>query len=221
MRKATTIQKKTRGVRLRVFECSLFIFSFFYRFIFCGGNVINHFFNDHFLDVYVETHQADEAETLQKFLIFFVCVLEGSAGEAVVLQKVLDQLVDLAVLHAKNFIVYVSHIFSWLTLKIFVRDGTEKFLDVRDGKNILKIVDKDQHEKMILGITLLLRGREQIVLGIVVDHGLGQDLVIVVALGGCKLILHESSDLVHVKINVRQIFWLYIIHSGNVVQNAF
>mgnify|MGYP000355680242 CR=1 FL=1 len=41
---------------------------------------------------------------------------------------------------------------------------------------------------MILGITLLLRGREQVVLRIIVDHGLGEDLVVLVALGGCKLI---------------------------------
>ena len=73
---------------------------------------------------------------------------------------------------------------------------------------------------MILGITLLLRGREQVVLRIIVDHGLGEDLVVLVALGGCKLIFHEGCYLIHLKINVREILRLYIIHSGNVVQNA-
>ena len=47
----------------------------------------------------------------------------------------------------------------------------------------IKIVNKNQKEQMILGIFLFNRRRKQIVLRVIVDHGLGQNLVICVALG--------------------------------------
>mgnify|MGYP006986289153 FL=1 len=185
------------------------------------GNVIDHFLNDHLLNVDIKAHETDKTESLQKFLIFLICILESGAGETVILQKILDQLVNLAVLHSKNFIICIGHVLAWLTFKVFRCDGTEKLLDVCDGQNILKIINEDQHEQMIFGIALLLRGREQVILGVVIDHGLCQDLVIIVTLCGRKLILHKRGDLIHVQVDVWKIFWFYIIHSGNVIQNAF
>ena len=54
--------------------------------------------------------------------------------------------------------------------------------DITDAQNIFKIVNKDQTEDMLFGIFLLLRWRDQIILRIVVDHRLGQDLVLRITL---------------------------------------
>ena len=51
---------------------------------------------------------------------------------------------------------------------------------------------------MLFGITLLFRRRKKLIFGVIIDHGLGQNLVIPVALGGSQLFFHEGCDLIHV-----------------------
>ena len=63
------------------------------------------------------------------------------------------------------------------------RNGAEKGFDIMEGQKTFKIVDKDQHQHMISGIFFLYRRRQKVVFGVIVDHGLGQNLVICVALG--------------------------------------
>ena len=53
-----------RGLCGGVGREGLFLFCFLGGFILCGGDVIDHFLNDHLLDVDVEAHQADKAEAL-------------------------------------------------------------------------------------------------------------------------------------------------------------
>ena len=56
-------------------------------------------------------------------------------------------------------------------------------------------------------IFLLHRRRQQIVLRIIVDHGLGQYLVLLrVSRRMLQMGFHKGSDLIHIKINVRDIF---------------
>ena len=45
---------------------------------------------------------------------------------------------------------------------------------------------------MFFGVFLLDWRRKEIILGIIVDHGLGQDLVFLVTLGGTKLLDRKS-----------------------------
>ena len=85
----------------RRFVLLVFIFLML---LFCGGDIVDHFLNDHLLNIDVKAHETDKAKPLEKLLVFLVCVLEGGAGEAVVLQKILDQLVDLAVLDRKSVV---------------------------------------------------------------------------------------------------------------------
>ena len=59
---------------------------------------------------------------------------------------------------------------------------------------------------MLSGILLLHGRREKIVLRVVVDHGLGQDLVLAVALGGREMLVHKGRDLVHVQIDIGNLF---------------
>ena len=73
---------------------------------------------------------------------------------------------------------------------------------------------------MFPGVAFLLRRGEKLILGVVVDHGLGQDLVILVTFGGSEIFFHESSDLIHVKIDVWDFIWFYIIKLSNFRKNA-
>ena len=89
-----------------------------------------------------------------------------------------------------------------------------------DGKDIFEIVDKDQDQHVLLGVFLLHRRRKEIVLGVVVDHGLCQDLVLAVPAGGAELALHECRDLVHVQVDIWNILRLYIVDPGDALQDA-
>ena len=70
---------------------------------------------------------------------------------------------------------------------------------------------------MLLGIFFLLRRRKQVVLGIVVDHGFCQDLVILVALGCLKLPIHKCCNLIHIQINSRYILRTDMIHPIQII----
>ena len=50
---------------------------------------------------------------------------------------------------------------------------------------------------MFLGIFLLLGRREQVVLRVVIDHGLCEDLVLRVPFGRSQLGVHEGGYLIH------------------------
>ena len=55
---------------------------------------------------------------------------------------------------------------------------------------------------MLPGIALLFRRGKELVLCVIVDHGLGQDFVIIMTLGGSEIIFHKGCDLIHVKSNI-------------------
>ena len=58
---------------------------------------------------------------------------------------------------------------------------------------------------MLPGILLLDRGRKKAVLGIVVDHGLGQYLVFRIPFGLGQMVFHKGSDLIHIQVNLRNL----------------
>ena len=55
---------------------------------------------------------------------------------------------------------------------------------------------------MLPGIPLFFRRGKELVLCVIVDHGLGQDLVIIMTFGGSEIIFHKGRDLIHVKIDI-------------------
>ena len=61
-----------------------------------------------------------------------------------------------------------------------------------------EVVDKNQHQNVIPGILLLDRRRQQMVLGIVVDHRLSENLVTFITSGRGQLSVHKSSNLIHI-----------------------
>ena len=157
---------------------------------------------------------------MKEFLIFRISIFEYFSGAFEPAHEIFFQVTDLSLFHTENFLIDISHIFLSHGFEIFIRDRPEKSLDVTDGENILKIVNKDQHQQMFPGVAFLLRRGEKLILGVVVDHGLGQDLVILVTFGGSEIFFHESSDLIHVKIDVWDFIWFYIIKLCNFRKNA-
>ena len=56
---------------------------------------------------------------------------------------------------------------------------------------------------MLLGVFFLHRRRKKIVLGIIINHGLGQHLIFLRITGGCtQFPIHKGRNLIHVQINV-------------------
>ena len=64
---------------------------------------------------------------------------------------------------------------------------------------------------MIPIISLFFRRRQELVLGIIVDHGFGQCLIIVVPLDRIQISLHKPCHLIHIEIQIRNILGLYIV----------
>ena len=60
---------------------------------------------------------------------------------------------------------------------------------------------------MLLAVFLFYRRRQKIIFCIIIDHGLCQDLIFTWIAGRIfQLTVHECSDLIHIKINARNIF---------------
>ena len=51
---------------------------------------------------------------------------------------------------------------------------------------------------MLSGILLLVRRREQVIFCVVVDHGFGKYLVVLMALVIFQVLVHEGGHLIHV-----------------------
>ena len=92
-----------------------------------------------------------------------------------------------------------------LLAEIGFREWIQKCLDILDGQYVLKIIDKNQQKHMLPRVFLLIGGREQIVLRVIIDHCLGQNLIVRIALGFRQLLIHKGRDLVHIEINIRYI----------------
>jgi hypothetical protein len=67
---------------------------------------------------------------------------------------------------------------------------------------------------MILRIFLPDRGRKQIILGIIIDHSLGEDFVFArISRSMLKPVIHKGGKLIHIQIYVRHILKFYIINT--------
>ena len=74
---------------------------------------------------------------------------------------------------------------------------------------------------MLLGIFLLDGRRKQIILGIIVDHGLGQYLVLI-RVSGCIFQpgIHKRGHLIHIQVNVRDILCLNVFDSIHAIHDT-
>ena len=83
---------------------------------------------------------------MEKILILRISVLEDFTCTLETTKEIFFEVTDLVLLHAENLLIDVGHILVSHGLEIFICDRSEKRLDITDRKNILKIIDKDQHQ---------------------------------------------------------------------------
>lgn len=94
------------------------------------------------------------------------------------------------------------HVHLSILMEIPLGQRFQQTLDIADGQNGFVIINIDQKQQMLLGIFLLIWCRQQMILRIIIDHGLGKNLVIRAALEISEMAFHEGCDLIHVKVNV-------------------
>ena len=58
------------------------------------------------------------------------------------------------------------------------------------------------------------------VLGVIIDHGLCKDLIIFISFDITQMLVHESGDLIHVQIDVRNLSGFYIINFCQFAQDG-
>ena len=114
------------------------------------------------------------------------------------LHNILQYFLNESILLGKESCVDGLQIQIRILMKILVRQRPQNGLDVADGQKILKIVNKDHQKNMVSGILLLVRRRQQMILRVVVDHGLGHDLVIFKTDGFGKMPGQECCNLVYI-----------------------
>ena len=89
---------------------------------------------------------------------------------------------------------------------ITLHDRPQGFLDIHDGQDILEMIDHGQQQDMVQAVFLTDRGNHDFVLDIVIDHGLGHDLVCFRVAGGAPQVLFQKScHLVHIQFQGRDI----------------
>ena len=67
---------------------------------------------------------------------------------------------------------------------------------------------------MISGVFFLVRRGENVIFRVVIDHGLGQQLVLRAALYLLQVGVDKGGNLIYVQINIRDIFGFHIIQPG-------
>ena len=82
--------------------------------------------------------------------------------------------------------------------KVVLADGREELFNIPKGYHIFKIINQNQHQQMILGVAFFDGRRQQVIFGIVIDHGFGQDLILAQPFGSVQVAVHEGSDLIHI-----------------------
>ena len=80
--------------------------------------------------------------------------------------------------HADHFIIQIGHRAPFFGMEVFPADRLQDGLNVLQSQDALVIVDEDQEYDVLPCILLALRGRKKIVLRIIVDHGFGEDLIL-------------------------------------------
>ena len=80
-------------------------------------------------------------------------------------------------------------------------DVLQNALDLADGEGVFEVVDQEHLNDVLLGIFFALDGGDETVLGVVVDHGLGQLAVAVVGRALHALVGDQADDLIEIQID--------------------
>ena len=109
-------------------------------------HIVNQFFNHLLFNIYVKAEHADKCEFLQEILVFFFCIFIGITGHFVFADNIFCQRIDLLSLQAHDFLINFCQVHLPVLIEILFRERAEKYLDIADGQNVFKIVNKGQHQ---------------------------------------------------------------------------
>ena len=160
---------------------------------------------------------------MKKLLLFPIHLgsfRKGGLGYLVLLHQILFHGFDLILLQAENLVVDGLQTKIPIFSEVPVGQGRQQALDITDGQNIFKIINENQEQHVLSGILLFLGRWKQTVLGVVVDHRLGQNLIILVTLGCFQLTVHKGGHLIHIKVNAGHVLRPDIIDSIQAFQNT-
>ena len=186
-----------------------------------GIERVDELLDERFFHISVESEKTDEGEKLEKIPVLFRRVLEGLFGDGRFFLYILPELGELVLFQAEHFLIDVFDAEISALLEIFVRQRFQEGLNIGNGEKIFEIIDEGQDQHVLPGIFFLRGRRKQIIFRIIVDHGLGEDLVLGITPGLLQVFFHKRSHLVHVKINVRDILWPDVIQTGKVSKMLF
>ena len=184
------------------------------------GEELNHLL----FDVDIEGEFADKGKEAEKLPVFFGGVREDLLRRAEFLKHILLEDFALFLLQGEQLPVEFRESRLCAGGKVLFADGGKQFLDLAERDHILVIVDENQHQDVVAGIFLFHRGRQEPVFGVVVDHGFGDNHFIRIVAGARNALIHEGGYLVHIEIDVRNIFRLDMgetVHIGHQVLQSF
>ena len=101
--------------------------------------------------------------------------------------------------------INVLNIVILIRIEKIACDRFQNSLYISQRQEALKIIDENQHQHVFLGVALFLRRRQKLIFRIVVDHGLGKDLIIFVPLRVLQMFIHKMGDLIHIQVDIRNI----------------
>ena len=88
-----------------------------------------------------------------------------------------------------------------LLVILILHDG-EKIADILNGEHLLEQEDIDKRDQVAAGVALFIGAGQDARLGVVINHGIGEYLVLRVPCEGAHLLVEERDDLLHVQIHL-------------------
>ena len=122
--------------------------------------------------------------------------------------------------HGKYLCIYLGQRKRSFT-EVVLCDIGQNGLNIVKIQQILKVINKYQKQDMILGVFFTYRRGKEVVFGIVIDHSLCEYLVLRISLQLPQVFLHKGSYLVHIKVDLWDIFNFYVIQAVQVLEQPF
>ena len=112
------------------------------------GKLVDQLFDYLFFHIYVEAQHTDKGKELKKIPVLFRCAGKGAFRGLVFLDQILLHDLDLAFFQAEYLGVNAIELQLMLCVKVTFRQRSEQALNIIDGKDIFKIINKNGSKKI-------------------------------------------------------------------------
>ena len=120
---------------------------------------VDHFLDHFFFQVDIQAQQTDKTKKLQEFAVILRDGGERVRGFMVAVHYAADRSVDLLFFYVINFLIDILEVEIPVRTPKAVCYRLQDCLNVGEWQEALEIIDEDQHDHMLPGITLLFRRR--------------------------------------------------------------